>query len=209
MYHLVKAIRRQGYPKPGCWVVQRILVNSRTSGHRTQGVQLHSHSMKTETLGVCDSWNVLLCVMLQEGSSTACCSDALLSIKSLGVLSTPYSRKYAKKGQIYWLFIGFLKAFLITAWSPSWEAFMYCSDLFCQLKEHRSSGSPLTFQCTLSWEGRNKKRIPKEPQRKKHFSLTFIFIRAKERGFVGFLLPLSWVWIKQGIYFFCHLSSGW
>lgn len=49
--------------------------------------------------------------MLQEGSSAACRSDALLSIKSLGVLSTPYSRKHAKKGQIYWLFIGLLMAF--------------------------------------------------------------------------------------------------
>lgn len=48
---------------------------------------------------------------------------------------------------------------------------MYCSDLFCQPREHRSSGSPLTFQCTLSWEDRNKRRISKDPQRKKHFSL--------------------------------------
>jgi len=58
-------------------------------------------------------------MVLQEGSSTACCSDALLSIKSLGVLATLYSRKCAKKGQTYWVFIGLLMAFLITAWSPS------------------------------------------------------------------------------------------
>lgn len=74
---------------------------------------LHDHSMKTEMLGVCDDWSVLLCSVLQEGSSTACCSDALLAIKPSGVNSTPYSKKCSKKGQIYWLFIGLLITFLI------------------------------------------------------------------------------------------------
>lgn len=74
--------------------------------------QLHDHGMKTETLGVYDDWSVL-CSVLQEGTSTACCSDALLAVKSSGVHSTPHSKKWAKKGQVYWLFIGLPMTFLI------------------------------------------------------------------------------------------------
>lgn len=72
-----------------------------------------------QSSGGCGNGRVILHMMQWKGSSRACCSGVFLPIKSLGVLSTPYSRKYAKKGQICWIFIGLLMGFLITAQSPS------------------------------------------------------------------------------------------
>lgn len=69
--------------------------------------------------GGCGNRRVILHMMQWKGSSRACCSGVFLPIKSLGVHSTPYSRKYTKKGQICWIFIGLLMGFLITAQSPS------------------------------------------------------------------------------------------
>lgn len=132
-----------------------------------------------------------------EGSSRTFCSDVFLPIKFLGVLSTLYSRKYAKKGQICWLFIGFLMVFLITACSPSRQAFLYYSDLFCDLRDHTSSGCPVTFQCTLPWEDRNKTKSPKSLKGRNIF-----LIRASSVSIHN--------WQRKGFcrhsFCFCHLS---
>ena len=110
LWNLINATRRLGSPNLVC-------VGTGCTKEMNSGVSW-SHWMETDfgsewwlkRPSACDA---------MEGSSRTFCSDVFLPIKFLGVLSTLYSRKYAKKGQICWLFIGFLMVFLIAACSPS------------------------------------------------------------------------------------------
>lgn len=70
---------------------------------------------------------------------------------------------------------------------------------------------PQTFQCTLSWEERNKERIPKDPQRKKHLSLskrsTGSIHNWQRKRFCRFLASFVMGVNQKRIVF--NLSSGW
>lgn len=158
--------------------------------------------------------SVLVCAMLREGSSTACCSDALLFHQVFGSAFNTLFQEICQE-----------RANILVIYRPSYGLPYYClesirADIYVLLWPFLPAERTqiLWFSTDLpvysSWEDGNKKRIPEDPQRKKHFSLikrsTVNIHNWQRKRFCGLLSSFVMGMNQTRYYiFFCHLSSGW